>query len=333
MSRPDEDRETLEIAERRMIVMGLLALPAAAGLIANWDFNTPIGDTTSLTQGLVAYWNFDGTLMDSVKDFHGTGRGATPVAFGEDHANFGKALQLNGKDQYVEITGGNEDELEFPNGSMTIAGWFKVGAFDKSWQALLSKGEGSNYRIARRGDGNAVGYAGGVGEGADDVGSVNDGQWHHFVAVSDATGAAFGTALYIDGVLHGINATKPVLTATTKRLFIGENPDALGRQWNGSIDDLAIWNRVLTGGEVATLWNSGTGLPLSTLPSIKPPSEPLKVAISAAGGNATISWAPAGGTLESSPTLGAGAVWTAVGTANPATITVGNANVFYRVRK
>ena len=309
------------------------ALPAAAGLIANWDFNTPIGDTTSLTQGLVAYWNFDGTLMDSVKDFHGTGRGATPVAFGEDHANFGKALQLNGKDQYVEITGGNEDELEFPNGSMTIAGWFKVGAFDKSWQALLSKGEGSNYRIARRGDGNAVGYAGGVGEGADDVGSVNDGQWHHFVAVSDATGAAFGTALYIDGVLHGINATKPVLTATTKRLFIGENPDSLGRQWNGSIDDLAIWKRVLTGGEVATLWNSGAGLPLSTLPSIKPPSEPLKVAISTAGGNATISWAPSGGTLESSPTLGAGAVWTAVGTANPATITVGNANVFYRVRK
>ena len=309
------------------------ALPAAKGLIAYWDFNTPSGDTTSLTQGLVAYWNFDGTLMDSVKDFHGTGRGATPVAFGEDHANFGKALQLNGKDQYVEITGGNEDELEFPKGSMSIAGWFKVGAFDKSWQALLSKGENSNYRIARRGDGKAIGYAGGTGEGADDVGSVNDGQWHHFVAVSDATGAAFGTALYIDGVLHGVNATKPVLTATTKRLFIGENPDALGRQWNGSIDDLAIWNRVLTGGEVATLWNSGTGLPLSTLPSIKPPSEPLKVAISAAGGNATISWAPSGGTLESSPTLGAGAVWTAVGTANPATITVGNANVFYRVRK
>jgi hypothetical protein len=309
------------------------ALPAAKGLIAYWDFNTPSGDTTSLTQGLVAYWNFDGTLMDSVKDFHGTSRGATPVAFGEDHANFGKALKLNGKDQYVEITGGNEDELEFPNGSMSVAGWFKVGAFDKSWQALLSKGEGSNYRIARRGDGNAVGYAGGIGEGADDVGSVNDGQWHHFVAVSDATGAAFGTALYVDGVLHGVNATKPVLTATTKRLFIGENPDALGRQWNGSIDDLAIWKRVLTGGEVATLWNSGTGLPLSTLPSIKPPSEPLKVAISAAGGNATISWAPSGGTLESSPTLGAGAVWTAVGTANPATVTVGNANVFYRVRK
>ena len=41
--------------------------------------------------------------------------------------------------------------------------------------------------------------------------------------------------------------------------------------------------------------------------------------------------AAARGTLESSPTLGAAATWTPVGTDNPATIPVGTANAYYRV--
>ena len=75
------------------------------------------------------------------------------------------------------------------NGSLSIAGWFKVDAFDKSWQALIAKGENLNYRIARRSDtgDTSIAYAGGTGEGAADTPQVNDGKWHHFVAVTDAS--------------------------------------------------------------------------------------------------------------------------------------------------
>ena len=108
----------------------------------------PVTDT--IPSGLVAYWNFDGDLLDSIKDFDGTARGTNPVAFVDGKAGFGKSIKLDGTDQFVEITGGNENELEFPGGSMSIAGWFKVDAFDTEWQALIAKGEGSNYRVARR---------------------------------------------------------------------------------------------------------------------------------------------------------------------------------------
>ena len=113
--------------------------------------------------------------------------GRTPIAFVDGKAGFGKAIKLDGTGQFVEITGGDENELEFPGGSMSIAGWFKVDAFDTEWQALIAKGEGSNYRVARRAATGTIAYAGGVGEGADDVPLVNDGNWHHFVAISDAT--------------------------------------------------------------------------------------------------------------------------------------------------
>jgi hypothetical protein len=52
---------------------------------------------------------------------------------------------------------------------------------------------------------------------------------------------------------------------------------------------------------------------------------------SVVAGKLNISWTPTGGTLESSPVLGPGAVWTTVGTANPASITIGKGDLFFQV--
>ena len=67
-------------------------------------------------------------------------------------------------------------------------------------------------------------------------------------------------------------ATKPVIAANTNHLFIGENPGARNREWEGEIDDIAIWNRVLTPAEIAALFTGGTGTPLGALAGA-PPSE------------------------------------------------------------
>jgi hypothetical protein len=71
------------------------------------------------------------------------------------------------------------------------------------------------------------------------------------------------------------------------------------------------------------------------LPGPPPTSNqtPISATISRSGSNITIAWSPTGGTLESTPVLGATAVWTDAGTANPATIAIGTANAYYRVRK
>ena len=222
-----------------------------------------------ITDGLAAYWNFDGQLFDWVGEYHGTARGKVPVEFVDGQTGFGKALKLNGTN-YVEITGGPVNGLDNANGSLSIAGWFKVDAFDKSWQALIAKGENNNYRVARRSAENTIAYAGGTGEGANDTPNINDGKWHHFAAISDAQVKEFGTALYIDGVRYSVNTNKPALTASAKNLFIGENPDALNRQWTGEIDDLGIWKRVLTSTEVSAMYNAGQGAPIGSLPGVTP---------------------------------------------------------------
>jgi len=240
----------------RLFLTGLASVPPLLGLTVQAQ--------SSITNGLVAYWNFDAQdFKDSVGTFDGTQNGSNPIAFVAGKPGFGQAIQLDGVDQFVEITGRDAtydpDQLAFEAGSISVAGWFTVGTFDKSWQALIAKGEGNNWRVHRNGANSTMAYAGGIGEGPNDGPDVTDGNWHHFVAVSDANAVSFGTAIYIDGVQTSVNATAPALATNAKNMKIGDNPDATGRYWNGKVDDLAIWTRVLTEAEISTLYAAGAG--------------------------------------------------------------------------
>ena len=63
---------------------------------------------------------------------------------------------------YVEVP--DSDDIQAAGESLTISAWFRVTAFDQSWQALISHGEGGDYRIARRDASNVMAYAGGTGD-------------------------------------------------------------------------------------------------------------------------------------------------------------------------
>jgi len=253
----------------------------SASEIASITGGDPIGGRAIpaplVTDELVALWNFDGgDFTDSVGEFHGEGNGTEPIQFIPGRNGFGQALSLDGTDQMVEIVGGEPDDLAFEGGSVSIGAWFRVGAFDKSWQAMIAKGEGRNWRVARRGGSNLMSYAGGIGDTPDSGPDVNDGEWHHLLAVTDAEGEEFGGAIYIDGELAASTAGVPALTANGSRVIIGDNPGARGRNWSGDIDDVAIWGRVLSASEVASIAAGGPiGGPVGPgVPPVGPPPVP-----------------------------------------------------------
>ncbi|HBF03123.1 MAG TPA: hypothetical protein DDW77_08160, partial [Verrucomicrobiales bacterium] len=68
-----------------------------------------------------------------------------------------------------------------------------------------------------------------------------------------AEGLDYGTRLYIDGEIYSENASVPELGENNKNVFIGNNPDTGNRTWNGDIDDVAIWDRILTEDEIQAL--------------------------------------------------------------------------------
>lgn len=230
------------------------------------DPSDPGSTTTSLVVDLVSYWPFDGNFEDVIDDNHGTKRGSGAMPFVE--GKLGNAVKMDGYDQYIEITGGDESEFDFAGGSMSISCWFKVDKFDTTWQALAAKGEGQSWRLHRYSTGSQITFSGGANSsGAGPL--VNDGRWHHVVAISEA---GVNQRVYIDGELASTNPTGTI-TNSDERMRIGDNPDTENREWEGCIDDVAIWSRPLSDEEIASLWNDGEGQ--SILAAVE---DPLRIA-------------------------------------------------------
>jgi len=97
------------------------------------------------------------------------------------------------------------------------------------------------------------------------VGALNDNQWHHVVVTwdGDVAGGALGVEIYVDAVnarTHGDiivnfnNLTLPDTTSTADLNF-ARRPDATN-YYVGNLDDISIWDRVLTQAEVYDIWNN-----------------------------------------------------------------------------
>jgi hypothetical protein len=98
----------------------------------------------------------------------------------------------------------------------------------------------------------------------------NDGQWHHVVFTVDAPGGS----LFVDGTLRMTQpwTGTPGATTTTQGLSLARYPGTASPFLPGRIDDVRIYNRALSAGEV---------LSLSTLAKVRPAVKVEPVAVPA----------------------------------------------------
>ena len=261
------------------------------------------GAQGALVDGLVNYWPLNDNLNDAA---HGVAGSASTVSDSGTFAGangidgisyapgvFGSGTLQNGaaggaagaeNDGFVSIA--SSDDTRFGGESLTTSLWLQVGTFDTGWQSAISHGEGSAYRIARRGgDTTELGYAGGIGERAVNGLDVTSG-WHHVVSITEHN---VGTRLWIDGVLTASTVTN-VATAIVDNeldLNIGGNPatGAQNREWNGNIDDVAQWNRVLTDQEISSIYGGGaqSAASLGSLIAVPEPGSTALLALAGLG--------------------------------------------------
>ena len=88
----------------------------------------------------------------------------------------------------------------------------------------------------------------------------------------------------LDGAVAGTRLGDPNIGNASTNMQIGGNPQAGGRAWDGLIDDVAIWDRALTAGEVSLIWNNGDGASIGSFAVVIPePMTMLAVGLSVAG--------------------------------------------------
>ena len=221
---------------------------------------------SSLYNGLVAYYHFDGNANDT------SGNGNDGIVYGNPQTVqgiTGTALNFDGANDYVMRNIGSLQTI-------AVSMWFNTPYPTTYYPRLFDYGDQKDFicHIA----GNEPSY---IAQGI--VGKVvcvsnivpnspsnqykiisnstpQFNQWHHLYVIFDSVNNI--QKLYIDGILEGEIETLGLLTANEIQFGHGSTfttePTLLSHTYlKGALDDIRIYNRALTEAEIQELYNSG----------------------------------------------------------------------------
>ncbi len=211
----------------------------------------PTGSAEGADPGLVGWWRFD--EGSGIMTYDGSGNENNGTLNGNPQWVTGKtggALEFDGNDDYVSC--GNDASLDITD-NLTIAVWVKTNDSGNSQHnPYVTKGDHSyaikhhisnsiEFFIYHDRNWNLVNFP---------VGGSFNGVWHHLAGTYDGT----NLKLYIDGKLEATAAYTGSIGSSSFSVNIGRNAQT-GQFYKGVIDDVRIYNRTLTGDEIAKIYS------------------------------------------------------------------------------
>jgi hypothetical protein len=208
-----------------------------------------------VTNGLVGLWSFDGPdVTDKVYDRSGQNHhggftgGATSSA--KVVGKMGQAFNFDGADDIVDT--GSEF---IGTGPGTFSAWIYARNDGENGLGSIIDNRGVVFGLGATFSG-AVSFSSdsGITNATGANGSIAYNRWYHVTATRDAAGIA---NIYVNGVLSGsANQSSGTPAAGAQNVDIG-NTVFLSRTWDGYLDDVRIYNRVLSLAEIKQLYDMG----------------------------------------------------------------------------
>ncbi len=208
--------------------------------------------------GLVGYWPLDegsGTRAEDVSfnTNKGTINGGTWVA-----GKNGKALSFNGSSDYVLVS--DNSNVQQAN-VRSISVWIKPNSLSETVPRILNEYEGGStgWSLVLRGSGDTfpnsidMSFNGNYSRATPSGGINSTSSWLHIVVVMSSTATI--NNIYLNGVDQTLQdtASNAIINGSTVGFSIGARTDP-ARYFNGSIDDVRIYNRALSAAEVKALY-------------------------------------------------------------------------------
>lgn len=234
----------------------LLATPSYAALVAQFSFESDFSN--SIAGGATAAINSTSTPL------------AGQTAVGNGKPNTGNVMRLDGG-QTAPVDGltiginlgqGTNTSLTSIGDNFTLSAWYcidtdHVANNDTSnpKRHFLWEGANNSYDVSYNGNpttGNGQSYTQGADSNTLIANAATPGQWFHVTQTYQASGSNILITTYINGVPHATVLSSLNVDAgdfNVQGLNIGMHR-ALGRAFDGQIDELKIWDETLSASAV-----------------------------------------------------------------------------------
>lgn len=221
------------------------------GMIFLFGILGSVSATSSLLTNIHDYYNLNGTsAIDSLGHYDGTNHGGVTTGVSGIIEN---AFEYDGSSGYTDLTGSTGFA---PTNAFTVNVWVKANSLSINGR-IINKWDGTNGWILQSFTGSGWRFYAGIGGTQSVTAPTNftTGQWVMLTITYDGS----HMRIYTDGGNVQSTAISGSLSnAGGKDIYLGSATDSAPQYFNGIIDELGIWTKVLNQTEISYLYNSGS---------------------------------------------------------------------------
>ena len=226
-----------------------------------YRLNAPTGTDTSLK----GYWSFNGKDMSGTSAYDRSGAGNTgtltsgPVI---TEGKLGQALSFDGSDDNVALgaTGVNI------TGDISITAWINPRSYGGGLRGSILNNGGFSPTTGYRFNVDNTNVSNGIGFGINTTGTINV---DYFVSAASSVSlntwqmvavtfsdSGDSVNFYVNGVNKGTRTLSTSISSSAVAASIGSRNGMNDRVFDGSLDEVRLYNRALTEAEIKSLYNA-----------------------------------------------------------------------------
>ena len=222
-------------------------------------------NSTTLTEDANHYWKMDDNSDDSIGSINGSD---TNVTYGTAYGKIEEGASFNGSSSKIVLASNSTAIFTNSSTDRTYSVWVypTSSAISGSIFRSTREGESGLSNVAMGGTSTYLYYLLKMNTGYQTIystlKSINN--WYHLVVTLDLTNRFI--YMYINGVVDMSPGYGGALTGTTISTYSGFGYTTVGVNFFGSaeffsgyIDEVGLWNRVLTASEIKELYWAGYG--------------------------------------------------------------------------
>jgi len=208
--------------------------------------------------GLVGHWTFDGKNMTNTtaRDISGnanTGTLTNMVATSSvTQGKIGQGLKFDGTNDFVNIN----SSASLQSSVFTYTAWVKpIGTAGGNHRTIIGgSANNSDPQFRMDSSNNLKLLKQDIAVIGTSVGTIPNDQWSHIAISYDSSG---NYIFYINGTASGSGTS--LQTFTFSNFYIGHRGGTMAEIWAGLLDDVRVYNRVLSAKEIQSLYKAGGG--------------------------------------------------------------------------